>query len=193
MQPRIKSGEFSYAHFRRWPEDERRELIDGLAVAMAPPSVAHQRVVTELTVQLGSALRGHRCVVLASPVGVRLPIADEADDDIQTVLQPDLPVVCDPAKIDRDGIRGAPDLVIEVLSPSTAAYDLIEKRQAYERGGVRELWLIDIAAALITRYQQVAPARFGDAVHLRAEGRIALNSVPELALDLDFIAELRAP
>ncbi len=104
-------------------------------------------------------------------------------------------VVCDPAKIDARGVRGAPDFIIEVLSPSTASFDLIEKRQRYDLAGVRELWLIDIPSGVITMYRQDAaaqnPARFAPAEIRRAEGNIPITALEGVTLDLDFIAALR--
>lgn len=183
-------GEFTFADYCRWPENERWQLLDGQAVAMAPPNWAHQSVVFELSRQLGNALQGHRCQARAGPVGVRLPSGNEADEHIRTVFEPDLLVVCDPAKIDARGVRGAPDVIIEVLWPSTASFDQIEKRQAYERAGVRELWLIDVVGGVLSIYRHDG-LQFGkpDMVHTR--GRVPLTALPGIELDLDFIESLR--
>jgi Uma2 family endonuclease len=165
--------------------------LDGVAYAMAPPTLDHQRVVGELYAQLRDQLRGHRCEPFMAPVGVRLPAHQEADEHIRTVFEPDLIVVCDPAKLDPTGVRGAPDVVIEVLSPSTATFDLLEKRVCYDRAGVRELWLIDVVNGLVTRYEQeVGTARFGPAEMLRASGRITVAALEGLVLDLEFISSL---
>ncbi len=181
-------GEFTYRDYQRWPAHPRYELLDGRARLMAPPSTSHQRVVFELGRQIGNALEGRSCQAFAAPVGVRLPIDDESDEYIKTALEPDLVIVCDPAKIDAKGIRGAPDVVIEVLSPSTAAYDSIDKRAAYERAGVRELWLIDVASGLVHRYLKEGKG-FNPPELLRAEGRIELCL--GFALSLDFMVALR--
>ncbi len=150
--PARRHESFCYADLLRWPEGERWELIDGHAYAMTAPNWAHQSVVFELGRQLGNQLVGQPCQARSGPVGVRLPVAGEADADVRTYFEPDLLVVCDPSKIDARGIRGAPDFIIEVLSPSTASYDQIDKRRAYERAGVRELWLIDVVNGLISLY-----------------------------------------
>ena len=122
-------GEFTYKDYMRWPDGERWQLLDGFAYAMAPPSLPHQDVVSELGAQLRLRLqlRGKPCKALVAPVGVRLPKSNEANEFIRTVFEPDVLVVCDPSKIDKSGIRGAPDFIIEVLSPSTARFDQIEK------------------------------------------------------------------
>lgn len=187
-QPR--SGEFSYADYLAWPESERWQLLDGHAYAMAPPSLAHQSVVFELGAQIRNQLQGHPCRGFAAPVGVRLPTGDEADADIRTVFEPDLLVVCDPSKLDARGVRGAPDFIIEVLSPSTAAFDLVDKRLRYERAGVGELWLIDPISGVLTVYRR-AGEQFAAADIRVGEGRIAVHAVPGLALDLDFLQSLR--
>jgi Uma2 family endonuclease len=182
-----QNGEFTYANYLKWPPRPRYELLNGHARMMAPPSTAHQRVVFELSRQIGNALQGKPCQGFAGPVGVRLPVRDEADEFIQTVFEPDLLIVCDASKVNAKGIRGAPDFVIEVLSPSTAAYDSIEKTAAYERAGVRELWLIDIGGAKIYRYLRTNIA-FAAPEALAAEGRIELHL--GFALELDFMAQL---
>ncbi len=188
--PQTETGEFSYTDYMRWPENERWQLLDGFAYAMSPPTVPHQIVVSELGTQLITQLRGQRCRALVAPVGVRLPKAQEADQDIRTVFEPDVLVVCDPNKIEKAGLRGAPDFVVEVLSPSTASFDQIEKRKAYEKAGVRELWLIDIASGLLTIYRQLGEG-FAPAFLTRAEGKIAIDALPGISIDLDFMLELR--
>ncbi len=181
-------GEFTYSDYMRWPDGERWQLLDGFAYAMAPPSLPHQDVVSELGAQLRLQLRGKPCKALVAPIGVRLPKSNEADEFIRTVFEPDVVVVCDPGKLDKSGIRGAPDFIIEVLSPSTAHFDQIEKRKAYERAGVREFWLVDIPSGVLTIYRQLDNA-FAPADIVRAEGVIAIVALPGLALDLDFMSE----
>jgi Uma2 family endonuclease len=97
-------------------------------------------------------LDGTPCRTLIAPVDVLLPVADEADDQATTVVQPDILVVCDPAKVTENNIRGAPDWIIEVLSPNTARHDHLTKRALYERAGVREYWLVHPVDRVITLY-----------------------------------------
>ena len=190
MQTAAKPGEFTFAHYMNWPECERWQLLDGTAYAMAPPSWAHQSVVTELGRQLGNALHGKTCQARVAPVGVRLPRQNEADASIQTVFEPDILVVCDRSKIDAKGVRGAPDVIIEVLSPSTASFDQIDKRQAYEYAGVRELWLVDISNGLLTIYRHNG-VQFNAPEIVRASGMIALRALEGVKLELNFIDGLR--
>ena len=144
---------YTYADYLTWPDDARYELIDGEAFLMAPaPLIEHQEVAGEVFRQLANQLDGKACRPYIAPVDVRLPRNDEADAAIDTVVQPDVLVVCDPSKIDRRGVRGAPDWVLEVLSPSTAAHDQIAKRRTYERAGVREYWLVHPGDRTLTVY-----------------------------------------
>ena len=144
---------YTYADYLQWPDDTRYELIDGEAFRMAPtPLIEHQEIAGEVYCQLANQLDGQPCRPYIAPVDVRLPRADEADAAIDTVVQPDVLVVCDQSKIDRRGVRGAPDWVLEVLSPSTAAHDQIAKRRTYERAGVREYWLVHPGDRTLTVY-----------------------------------------
>ena len=148
-----KEKHYTYADYLTWPDDARYELIDGEAFLMAPaPLIEHQEVAGEVFRQLANQLDGKPCRPYIAPVDVRLPRNDEADAAIDTVVQPDVLVVCDPEKIDRRGVRGAPDWVLEVLSPSTAAHDQIAKRRTYERAGVREYWLVHPGDRTLTVY-----------------------------------------
>lgn len=136
---------FTVRQWRAWPEGERWELIGGVAFNMSPaPRLPHQRLALKLVEQLISWFRGKPCEPFISPVDVYLPdFPDQAIDDIDTVVQPDLLVVCDPAKCRDEGIMGAPDWVLEILSPSTAWRDQTDKRRLYERAGVREYWIVN--------------------------------------------------
>lgn len=148
-----KEQRYTYADYLTWSDDARYELIDGEAFLMAPaPLIEHQEVAGDVYYQLRSQLDGKPCRPYIAPVDVRLPRADEADAAIDTVVQPDVLVVCDPSKIDRRGLRGAPDWLLEVLSPSTAAHDQIAKRRTYERAGVREYWLVHPGDRTLTVY-----------------------------------------
>lgn len=146
----------TYADYLSWPEDVRYELIDGIAYLMAPaPTLDHQDVAGEIYFQLRRALQGKPCRAFIAPVDVRLPKAEEADGQIDTVVQPDILVVCDQSKLDRRGVRGAPDFVAEVLSPATASHDQVLKRRAYERAGVQEYWLVHPTDRILTIYRWV--------------------------------------
>ena len=143
----------TFGDYLTWPEDVRYELIDGEAYMMAPaPTVSHQDIAGEVYYQLRNALQDKPCRALIAPVDVRLPKADEADEQIDTVVQPDVLVVCDKSKVSERGIRGAPDWVLEVLSPSTAGHDQVKKLHLYERHGVREYWMVHPRDKVLTVY-----------------------------------------
>ena len=145
---------YRYGDYRRWPDDSRYELIEGVAYLMAPaPSTNHQTLVLELAFQVRSALEGGTCRILLAPVDVLLPRGEEVDDEVDTVVQPDVLVVCDPAKVVMRGVRGAPDWAVEVLSPSSASHDQTIKLVAYERAGVREYWLVHPTDRVLTVYR----------------------------------------
>jgi Uma2 family endonuclease len=135
-----KNERYTYADYCTWDDGERWELIEGVPYAMSPaPSRRHQSISVEILNQLHTFLKGKPCRVFHAPFDVRL-CADEEDD---TVVQPDLVVVCDKSKLDDTGCKGAPDLVIEILSPSTARKDKLLKFNEYQRAGVREYWMVD--------------------------------------------------
>ena len=136
-----REGRYTYAEYCTWDDSggKRWELIDGEVFEMSAPSRAHQGILMELSRQFSNYLRGKPCKTYAAPFDVRLN-ADGADD---TVVQPDLLVVCDRKKLDDKGCIGAPDLIVEILSPSTAGRDRLVKMQLYQRVGVREYWLVD--------------------------------------------------
>jgi Uma2 family endonuclease len=183
--PRRDTQRHTYGEYRRWPEETRYELIDGYAYAMAPaPSRQHQEMLGELFRQVANALEGHSCRAFIAPFDVRLPRAGEADDEVDTVVQPDLSVVCDPAKLDERGCRGAPDWVVEVLSPATAGHDHILKRAVYERAGVREYWLVHPLDRIVTIYR-LESGHYGAPEVRELTGRQPLGVPVEAEIDWD--------
>lgn len=134
------SGEkFTFEEVANWDLGSvRYELYDGVLIKMEAPSIRHQELCDELSYLFKNYLKGKKCKSF-SAVNVRLN--HETSDD--TYFIPDLVIVCDQSKIDKRSINGAPDLVIEVLSPTTRRYDVIEKRHKYEQAGVKEYWLVN--------------------------------------------------
>jgi Uma2 family endonuclease len=173
----------TYGDYRTWPEPPRYELIEGMAYAMAPaPTRRHQRLVGELFRAISDTLEHSTCEVNLAPFDVRLPKDDEADDDIETVVQPDLSVVCDPAKLDDKGCRGAPDWLIEVLSPATAGHDQVRKLALYERHGVREYWLVHPVDRVVTIYR-LENGAYGRPVVDELQGRSRCMACPGAEID----------
>lgn len=185
--PRRDSQLHTYADVCTWPEDVRYELIDGVAYAMNSPRRLHQKVLLDIAVQARQALEGSPCEPYIAPFDVRLPKAGEADDAIDTVVQPDLSVICDRAKLDDLGCRGAPDWVVEVLSPATAGHDHIIKRGIYERAGVREFWLVHPGDRLVTIYRLVDGA-YGRPDVSEMSGQLAVGILPQVVIDWGRVA-----
>ncbi|EHQ89703.1 Uma2 family endonuclease [Desulfosporosinus youngiae] len=134
---------FTYGDYLTWPEDERWELLNGIAYNMTPaPSRKHQEISGQLHTLFNNYLKGKPCRVYAAPFDVRLPQMQESDEQISTVVQPDIVVVYDKNKLDDRGCQGSPDLVVEITSPSTFQKDLKEKFNLYERAGILEYWIV---------------------------------------------------
>ena len=132
--------QYTYADYADWKDDKRYELIDGKVYMLSAPSVVHQSISGELYRQLGNFLVGKPCDVFAAPFDVCL---SAAGDDDRTVIQPDILVVCDKSKLDDKRCNGAPDMAIEILSPSTASRDMMIKYNKYMTAGVREYWIVN--------------------------------------------------
>ncbi len=134
---------YTYSDYLQWPEDTRAEIIHGVIFDMTPaPSRRHQEVSGELYGQLWNYFRERPCRVYAAPFDVRLPDKNEDGDNAGTVVQPDIVVVCDEKKLDDRGARGAPDIVIEIVSPESARRDMKQKLELYEHHGVKEYWVV---------------------------------------------------
>jgi Uma2 family endonuclease len=132
---------YSYADYLEWDESVRAEIINGNVYMMSPPTRFHQGISGALFNRIYSFLEGKSCKVYAAPFGVRLfPEKDLSDD---TVVEPDITVVCDSSKLDERGCNGAPDMIIEILSPSTEFRDRLIKFNNYLKAEVREYWIVD--------------------------------------------------
>lgn len=136
---------YTYADYLTWGEAARYELLEGVPCAMASPSQAHQEIVGEIFNQLYNFLKGKPCKAFVAPFDVRLN-ADSFDD---TVVVPDILVVCDKSKLDGRSVMGAPDLIIEVLSPFNIRSDTIGKYRQYQKAGVKEYWIVDPVTKII--------------------------------------------
>ncbi|MDO4763402.1 MAG: Uma2 family endonuclease [Flavobacteriaceae bacterium] len=138
------NGTYSYADYLLWKFKERVELFKGRILKMSPaPSTKHQEISRNLTLGLGYIFKGQKCKMYIAPFDVRIPKQSKEDKEIFTVVQPDLCVICDPNKIDEKGCIGAPDLVIEILSPGNSKKEMKDKFHLYEEAGVKEYWIVD--------------------------------------------------
>jgi Uma2 family endonuclease len=187
----------TYAQYKNWPEDVRCEIIDGIPYMLAAPSLLHQGISMELSRIFANFLDDKPCRVYAAPVDVRLfAEMDEAKDkeDDKDVFQPDLLVICDktrqpdPRKAGAS-IKGAPDLVIEILSPSNRSLDLNKKFVKYCEAGVEEYWVIDPPAKTITVYTSGGDTHGSYFVpHIYGEGDAAPVKIWRGALSVDVSA-----
>ena len=181
MQALQIEKKYNYADYANRADNERYELIDGVIYMMSPPSQAHQEILLEIAGQLREFLKGKPCKVFVAPFAVRLNAA--AGDN--TVLEPDLFVVCDMAKLDGKSCNGAPDMVVEILSPSTARKDRVTKFNKYLEAGVREYWIVDpdskTASVHILKNGEYVVSGYGDtdtvAVHVLDGCRINMKDV----------------
>ena len=136
---------YTYADYLQWKFEERVELIKGRIFKMSPaPNTKHQVVAGNLFVQVKSFFKNQKCQVFIAPFDVRLPVKNKKKDtEIVTVVQPDICVVCDESKIDERGCCGAPDLVIEILSPGNSKKEVRLKFELYQESGVKEYWIVN--------------------------------------------------
>lgn len=140
----MSKDHYTFADCLTWDEGDRIEIIGGEPIMMSPPSTAHQLISGELYRQLANYLDGKKCKVISALFAVRLfEKAGDSPDDVDTMVEPDISVVCDPSRLDKNGYRGAPDMVVEILSPSTRRHDRLVKLGLYQQAGVREYWIVD--------------------------------------------------
>ncbi|MEQ8171269.1 MAG: Uma2 family endonuclease [Candidatus Eremiobacterota bacterium] len=179
---------FTYEDYLTWPEDERWQIINGIAYNMSPaPDLDHQTISGELHRQFANYLLDKTCRVFASPVDIIFPASGQDIKKTKDVVQPDIIVVCDHKKLhERKRCTGAPDLAIEILSPSTAYIDMKEKRNLYEREGVREYWIVDPVHKTVQTYildgnQYRVPEVYSQ------EDKIKVSILPELEIDLALV------
>jgi len=135
------NGTYTYADYLLWQFTERVELLRGKIRQMAAPSVKHQRISIRFSRLLANALWQTSCQVFAAPFDVRLTRMRD-DKEVKTVVQPDLCVICDPSKLDERGCNGAPDLIIEILSPGNSRTEMKDKFELYQEAGVLEYWVV---------------------------------------------------
>ena len=176
---------WTYSDYLKWPDDERWEIIDGVAFAMSPaPTTTHQRILRNLGFTINAHLEGKKCEMFMAPFDVRL--SDniwQSDNYVETVVQPDIVVICDQAKIDKRGCKGAPDIVIEILSPTTAAIDMKVKFDLYQRHGVREYWIIHPSEKTLLLYKLDADGLYGKHERYVGNDKVPVPLLGDLVID----------
>lgn len=179
---------YTYRDYASWPEEERCEIIDGVLYMQAAPSRIHQEILMELSRQIANYLAGKPCKVYPAPFCVRLPDGDEkSDKDIKTVVEPDISIVCDQSKLDEQGCIGAPDMLIEITSPSSVRKDRLEKFYKYEKAGVREYWIVEPEEKLVSVFVLGANNKYGRPDIYTEGDEIKVSIFPDLIISLKGI------
>jgi len=176
---------YTYADYYQWRFLERLELLRGRIFRLTAANTRHQRLVMKLGFGLYGFLKGKTCQAFVAPFDIRLPVRNRRrDDQITTVVQPDVCVVCDPAKVDDRGVCGAPDLIIEVLSPGNSQYDVRDKFDVYQEAGVREHWLVSPMQESVMAYALQADGKYGASVVFKAGDILCATTVPGFSVDI---------
>jgi Uma2 family endonuclease len=176
-------GIYTYSDYLYWKFKERVELIRGRIFRMSPaPNTEHQRIALRLKVALGNFFEENPCQVFPAPFDVRLP--RQKSENIFTVVQPDLCVICDPGKLDEKGCIGAPDLLVEILSPGNSRKELRDKYEVYEDAGVREYWIVNPREKIVLVYILDKKGKFIGLQPLTDEQTLEAAIFPGLKVDL---------
>ena len=181
---------YSYSNYLNWFFPERVELIKGKIFKMSPaPSRVHQEIAGNIFLKIGNFLEDKPCKVYSAPFDVRFPKESKADKDVYTVLQPDICVVCDKSKLDARGCIGAPDLVIEILSPGNTKMELLNKYRVYEEFGVKEYWVVSQSDQSILIYTLNDSGKFQPSKIFTHSEKITSLVLPGFELELDDVFE----
>ena len=178
---------YSYADYLTWKFEQALEVIKGKIFPMSGPSRIHQKISWQLSGIFFNHFKQHRCEAYAAPFAVRLydkKKSQKADKDIFTVVQPDLCVICDLAKLDDRGCLGAPDLIVEILSPGNSNREMKIKKELYAESGVKEYWIVDYNHETLTQFSIEEDGNFGRPLIFTSE-----ETVPSVIFS-DFMLNL---
>ncbi len=187
-----ESKRYSYADYQTWLDDRRRELLNGFAHLMSAPNELHARITFNWGFLASLFVRKHKgkCRIYHAPFDVRLPVNGEKDDNkIYNVVQPDICVICDLSKLDEKGCLGAPDLIVEVQSPSTMKYDWNDKFNLYETAGVKEYWLVSPKSREVTVFLLQPDGKYNQGAVYESQGKVPVQTLKGLEIDLNELFE----
>jgi Uma2 family endonuclease len=187
-----ESKRYTYADYLTWLDDKRRELINGFIHLMSGPLRRHAGISMELSLKMGSLIKKKKgkCRIYHAPFDVRLPLLGSNDDDkIYDVVQPDICVICDLEKLDDKGCIGAPDLIVEVLSPSTLKYDWNYKFNLYEAAGVKEYWIVDPIAKAANVFLLQLDGKYDLGTIYTCDQKAPVHILKGLEIDLNDLFE----
>jgi len=181
-------NEYTYADYLTYPDDERWEIIDGVPYMQAAPAPVHQEVLTELVRQIANYLAGKPCKVYPAPFCVRLPLGNEKNEkEVKTIVEPDISIVCDPARLDNKGCNGAPEMIIEIISPSSVKMDRVIKFNKYEKAGVQEYWIVEPDQKIVSVFVLQGNQRYGRTELYTEDDKITVSIFPDLSIDLSAV------
>ncbi|SDE21205.1 Uma2 family endonuclease [Pedobacter soli] len=184
------AGYYSYADYMRFEFEERLEIIKGHIFRMSPaPNRIHQKISGRISNPIYNALNGYKCEVYTAPFDVRLAKKTQLDKEIFTVVQPDIVVVCDQSKLDKRGCIGAPDIVVEILSPGNNKKELINKYEVYEEAGVKEYWIVSPSDKSFFRYILDDHGKFQPTKLLTIGEEVTTSILPGFTLVLEKVFE----
>ena len=185
--------QYTYADYLTWIDDKSRELINGFIHMMSAPRDIHAKVSFNILGNLWAVLQENKgkCQVRSAPFDVRFPKNGEtADDKIYTVVQPDICVICDLSKLDERGCCGAPDMIIEILSPSTSKKDQTKKFDLYEEHGVKEYWIVHPSDKTINVFILQGNGKYDDGTFYEFAGKVPIHTFNNYLIELKDIFDM---
>ena len=180
---------YTYADYLKWQFEERLELIKGRIFRMSPaPNTRHQQIAGDLFVAIKNLLFKQQCRAFIAPFDVRLPVKNrKKDNEVTTVVQPDICIICDPLKIDARGVCGAPELIVEVLSPDNSNKEVKLKFELYQEAGVKEYWIVYPEEESVAVFVLNEANKYNGAVLYAGDDRIRSSAIPGLTIHLTDI------
>lgn len=179
---------YSYADYLNWKFEERLELFRGRIFKLSAPNTKHQQTALNIGTGLHNFLKGKKCNAFIAPFDVRLPVKNKKkDEEVSTVVQPDVCVICDETKLDERGCCGAPDLVIEILSPGNSKKEVRLKHEIYEEAGVKEYWIVFPNEETIAVFQLLDTGKFDKAEMFAGNDIIYSQAVAGFSISLTDI------
>ncbi len=176
---------YTYADYLKWQFEERLELFRGKIFKLSAPNTKHQEILRNIFIPIGVFLKKQPCKVFAAPFDIRLPVKNKKnDDEVTTVVQPDICVICDESKLDNRGCCGAPDLVVEILSPGNSKKEIKLKFELYEEAGVKEYWIVNPVEENIVVFILNGQGKFSGLKMYAGEDTIHSTSVPGLNINV---------
>ena len=182
--------QYTYADYLTWMDDVRRELIDGIVSLMAGTTIKHGKVGKNLIWRFETIVRNNKgtCEVLYAPIDVCLPKNGETENEkIYTVVQPDILIVCDHTKLEEGRCLGAPDMIVEILSPSNRKKDIVTKFLIYQSAGVREYWIADPKVKTITAHILQDDGEYNDGELYASGEKVPVHIFDGFLIEVDEI------